>query len=400
MTDLASDPRDGDAPGDAAYPAKPYDAIVVGGGPVGAAAALELHAAGFDLLLLEARSAGLPPTDERPLALSHGSRLILERLGVWEALAPATAITRIHVSQRGRLGRSVLTASDTSLPALGYVVDYAGLVAALDRRLNEMRVPTIYDAKVTSIAHDATTARIEYENDGHAGECYASVVAIADGNAAATGVDVREIDYHQSALTARLAAERPQANTAYERFTPEGPLALLPYGAGYALVWTMEPSRAESLCAAPDHVFVAELQAQFAERLGRFTLLGSRAVHRIVLRSAEHTTAGRAVLIGNAAQTLHPVAGQGFNLGLRDAWELAGEMRRRGAHDKRVIEGYRLRRRIDRAGGIGFTHGLVRLFSNDVLPLALARGAGLMLLDCIPPAKDFVVRRMVFGARG
>ena len=400
MTDLGSDLRDGGVRDDASPLAQRYDAIVVGGGPVGAAAALELHAAGFDLLLLEARSATLPPTDERPLALSHGSRLILERLGVWEALAPATAITRIHVSQSGRLGRSILSASESGLPALGYVVDYAGLVAALDRRLNEVRVPTIYNAKVTSIAHDATTARIEYESAALAGECYASIVAIADGNAAATGVDVRETDYHQSALTARLTVERPQAHTAYERFTPEGPLALLPYGPGYALVWTMPPARAESLCVAPDAVFTAELQARFGERLGRFTTLGARAVHRIVLRTAEQTTAGRAVLIGNAAQTLHPVAGQGFNLGLRDAWELAGEMRQRGVRDPRVIERYRLRRRIDRAGGIAFTHGLVRLFSNDVSPLALARGAGLMLLDCIPPAKDFVVRRMVFGARG
>ena len=399
MTDSGSRRLRG-VPDEPAHPAKHYDAIVVGGGPVGAAAALELHAAGFDLLLLEARAAALAPTDERPLALSHGSRLILERLGVWEALVPATEIARIHVSQRGRLGRSVLTAAESGLPALGYVVDYAGLVSVLDRTLGEMRVPTLYNARVTSIAHDADSARLEYENEGRSGECYASIVVIADGNAAATGVGVRETDYHQSALTARVTAERPQAHTAYERFTPDGPLALLPYERGYALVWTMQPERAEALCAAPVEVFLAELQAQFGERLGRFTTLGSRAVHRVVLRTAEHTTAGRAVLIGNAAQTLHPVAGQGFNLGLRDAWELAGEMRRRGVHDKSVIDGYRLRRRIDRGGGIAFTHGLVRLFSNDVLPLALARGAGLMLLDCVPPAKDFVVRRMVFGARG
>lgn len=399
MTDSGETPGD-DPHREAADSAKHYDAIVVGGGPVGAAAALELHDAGFDILLLEARAAAVTPKDERPLALSHGSRLILERLGVWESLSPASAIARIHVSQRGRLGRSVLTASESGLPALGYVVDYAGLVAVLDRRLKEVRVPTLYSARVTSLAHDASSARLEYESQGLAGECYASIVAIADGNAAATGVDVRETDYQQSALTARVSGERPQPNTAFERFTPEGPLALLPYESGYALVWTMQPERAESLCAAPGDFFLAQLQAQFGERLGCFNTLGSRASHRIVLRSAERITAGRAVLIGNAAQTLHPVAGQGFNLGLRDAWELAGEMRRRGARDRAVTDAYRLRRRIDRGGGIAFTHGLVKLFSNDVLPLAVARGAGLMLLDCMPPVKDFVVRRMVFGARG
>jgi len=377
-----------------------FDAVVIGAGPVGAAAALELHAAGFGVLLIEARAVGTVVSDERPLALSYGSRLILERLGAWDALAPATAIARIHVSQRGRFGRAVLSASEASLPALGYVVDYAGLVSALDRRLGDTGVRSLRGARVTSVAHGETSARLEYETDDGAGECYASVVVIADGNAAATGVEVRVIDYGQSALTARVETERPHAHTAYERFTPEGPLALLPYGSSYAVVWTTTPERAQSLCAAQPDDFLTALREWFGERAGRFTKVASRAVHRVALRTAEHTTAGRAVLIGNAAQALHPVAGQGFNLGLRDAWELARELRRRGVDDRKVVEEYRVRRRIDRAGGIAFTHALVGIFSNDWPPLALARGAALSLLDCMPPAKDFVVRRMVFGARG
>ena len=377
-----------------------YDAVVIGGGPVGAAAALELQAAGFNLLLIEARAAAALSTDARPLALSYGSRLILERLDVWEALAPATAIQRIHVSHRGRIGRAVLTAAEAGLPALGYVVDYAGLVFALERRLEEMRVPTMRGARVTSMAHDAASARLEYESPGGAGECYASLVIIADGNAEAAGIEVRVTDYGQCALTARVTTERPHAHTAYERFTPEGPLALLPSGDGYALVWTTTPERADWLCAASAEVFLTELHARFGERLGRFTHVGPRASHRVSLRTAQHISAGRAVLIGNAAQALHPVAGQGFNLGLRDAWELASEMRRRGVHDQGLMESYRLRRRIDRAGGIAFTHTLNTIFSNDWLPVALARGAGLTFLDCAPPVKDFVVRRMVFGARG
>jgi 2-octaprenyl-6-methoxyphenol hydroxylase len=377
-----------------------FDAVVIGGGPVGAAAALELHAAGFGVLLIEARAAATPASDERPLALSYGSRLILERLGIWDALAPATAIARIHVSQRGRFGRAVLSATEASLPALGYVVDYAGLVSVLDGKCQDTRVPSLRGARVTSIAHGETSARLEYETPHGASECYASVVVIADGDAAATGTDVRVTDYGQSAVTARVDTDRHHAHTAYERFTPEGPLALLPYHRSYAVVWTTTPERAQWLCGAPPDVFLSALRERFGERVGRFTSVGARASHRVALRTAEHTTAGRAVLIGNAAQALHPVAGQGFNLGLRDAWELAQELRRRGVDDRRLTEEYRLRRRVDRAGAIAFTHALVEIFSNDWPPLALARGAALTLLDCVPPAKDFVVRRMVFGARG
>jgi 2-octaprenyl-6-methoxyphenol hydroxylase len=377
-----------------------YDAVVIGGGPVGAAAALELHAAGFDILLVESRAAGTTSDDLRPLALSDGSRLILDRLGVWEALAPATAIERIHISHRGRFGRAVFTAAEARLPALGYVVDYRGLVRALEHAVAAAGVPVLRGANVTSIAHDATSARLELDSASGPGECFASLVVVADGNAASTGVEVHVTDYGQSVVTARIAADRPHAHTAYERFTKDGPLALLPYESGYALVWTVEQRDAQALCdAAPAH-FLAQLQECFGERAGRFTTVSSRAVHRISLRVAERTTAGRAVLIGNAAQALHPVAGQGFNLGLRDAWELASVARDHGVRSGALLERYRARRRIDRTGGIAFTHALVKLFSNDWLPLAAARGVGLTLLDSLPPAKDFVVRRMVYGARG
>lgn len=377
-----------------------YDAVVTGGGPVGAAAALELHAAGLRVLLIESRESAAPAPGFRPLALSHGSRLILERLGVWAALAPATEIARIHISQRGRFGRTVLRAADARLSALGYVTDYAALVSCLSRALSDSGVPTLRGARVTSIAHDRTSARIEYDAAAGAGECLASVVAIADGTAEAAGLAVRVIDYGQSALTARVDADIPHAHTAYERFTPEGPVALLPYERGYALVWTSAPERAESLCSAPPADFLERLQQHFGDRAGRFTAISARAAQPLTLRVAEETICGRAALIGNAAQALHPVAGQGFNLGLRDAWELAAAIRQRGAHDEALLQAYRARRRIDRTGGVAFTHALVKVFSNDNFPLALARGAGLALLDCLPPARNFVVRRMVFGPRG
>jgi len=378
-----------------------FDCVVIGGGPVGAAAALELDAAGLRVLLIESRETAAPIAgDTRPLALSYGSRLILERLGVWDALAAATPIERIHISHRGRFGRAVLTAAEAELPALGYVLDYGTLTTALDDAIASRGLRTLRGARVTSIAHDRTSARIEFATAQGPGACFASVVAVADGTADTAGVEVRVVDYGQSAVSARVETDRGHSRTAYERFTSEGPLALLPHGGGYAVVWTTPAEHAQRMCDATPAAFLAELQERFGERAGRFTAVSARAAHRVALRVAERTTSGRAALIGNSAQALHPVAGQGFNLGLRDAWELAGEIRKRGPGDEALLLAYGARRRIDRTGAVAFTHALVKVFSNDWLPLGLARGAGLTLLDSLPPAKNFVVRRMIFGSRG
>ena len=383
---------------------KPYDVAVIGAGPVGAAAALELGAAGLRVLLLEAREALASPRDNRPLALSYGSRLILERLGLASAIASATPIERIHVSHCGRFGRTLLTAAETGVPALGYVLDYSRLAAALDAAVADAEqrgsVVTVRGARVVSIAHEPASAHITFETARGPADSFAAVVAVADGGAEAAGVDVRVVQYGQSALAARVTIDRPHDYTAYERFTSEGPLALLPYGSGYALVWVASPERAARLCDLPAADFLAELRDTFGERVGRFISVEQRAVHPVALRIAERTTSGRAALIGNSAQALHPVAGQGLNLGLRDAWELAREIRKRGPHDPALLQAYAARRRIDRAGGIAFTHALVKIFSTDSLLLGFARGIGLTLLDNLPPAKDFLIRRMIFGSRG
>lgn len=376
------------------------DCVVIGGGPVGAAAALELARADLRVMLIEAGT-GVPAAAEtRPLALSYGSRLILERLAVWKALEAATPIERIHISHRGKFGRTVLTAAEAELPALGYVLDYGTLVSALDDAIAGSAVRVLRGTQVTSVAHDATSARVELDTAEGPDECFASVVAVADGTAETAGIEARVVDYGQSAVSARVETDPGHAHTAYERFTPEGPLALLPRGDGYAVVWTTTPEHAQRLCDATPAEFLAELQECFGERAGRFTAVSARAAHRVALRIAERTVSGRAALIGNSAQALHPVAGQGFNLGLRDAWELAAEIRRRGPRDEALLRAYGARRRVDRTGAVAFTHALVKVFSNDSLPLGIARGAGLTLLDCFAPAKDFVVRRMVFGSRG
>ena len=343
-----------------------FDVVVIGSGPVGAALALTLHAAGINTLLLEAREGAAPRGSLRPLALSHGSRLILERIGVWSALDAPTPIENIHVSQRGRFGRTLLSRDEAALPALGYVTDYARLVESFDTEVARRGVNALRGARVTAVSHDPSSAHVEYTSAAGTSDCIASLVAIADGNALTADVDVSTTDYGQSAVTATVEIDRPHRHTAYERFTPEGPLALLPFG----------------------------------ERAGRFTRVDSRAAQHLTLRVAERIASGRAVLIGNAAQALHPVAGQGFNLGLRDAWELATEVKRRGAADEALPRAYAARRRSDRNGGIAFTDALVRIFSNDFARLGAARGAGLALLDNLPPAKSFVVRRMIFGTRG
>jgi 2-octaprenyl-6-methoxyphenol hydroxylase len=380
------------------------DVAVVGAGPVGAAAALELAFAGLEVLLVEAREAGTTVVDSRPLALSHGSRLILDRLGVWNTLDDVTPIDRIHISQRGGFGRAVFTATEAELPALGYVLDYPGLAAALGvaiaRAESAGKLRTLRGARVNSIAHEPRSAHLEIETPSGLQDCTASVVAVADGSAEAAGVDVRVVDYGQVALTARVEADIGRTGTAYERFTHQGPLALLPFGSGYALVWVMVPQRADELCSAAAGSFLAALQDCFGDRAGRFVRVHGRTAHPVLLRVAEHATTGRAALIGNSAQALHPVAGQGLNLGLRDAWELATEIRKRGAGDAALLQAYRARRRVDRLGGITLTHSLVKIFSNSSRPLGLARGIGLMLLDNLPPAKHFFVRRMIFGARG
>lgn len=376
------------------------DVVVIGGGPVGAALALEAARKRLSVQVLESREAGVRVSDTRPLALSYGSRLILERSGVWPELDPATPIERIHISQRGGFGRVEMTADEAGLPALGYVVDYAGLLARLDEALERSPVSVVRGARVRSIAHDVQNARVEFEGDGGVSESIASVVALADGSAGGADVGVRTLEYGQVAITARLQMARPHERTAYERFTPEGPLALLPFGSDYALVWTLAPQRGEALCAAPDATFLAALQDAFGDRAGRFLAVCDRRLHPLALRVSERSTVGRMALVGNASQSLHPVAGQGFNLGLRDAWELAREIARRGAESPDVLAAYARSRRIDRTAGVAFTDSVARIFSNDNTALRALRGAGLTALDCVPIAREYVMRRMIFGARG
>ncbi len=374
--------------------------LIVGAGPVGAVCALALAQQGVAAHVIEAQPADAR-ADTRILALSHGSRLILERLGVWALLADATPITRIHVSQRGALGVARLDAGEVGVPALGYVLPYASLTAALKSALAEADIAVDYGVAVDRIESGAQAATV-HAADGRS--LAAPLVVVADGGRGETAPEPKfERNYDQMAVVCEVETELPHANLAYERFTPEGPAALLPKGDGYALVWTARREDAERIALLPDGEFLAALYRHFGGRQGRFLAATPRKTFPLKLAYTGSGAANRVVRIGNAAQTLHPVAGQGFNIGLRDAWELAslcGDTAAAELGGAAMLATYARGRRVDVLGGLGFTDFLVRAFSNDLAPLRHARGLGLLALEALPPLKRFVARRMIFGARG
>jgi 2-octaprenyl-6-methoxyphenol hydroxylase len=374
--------------------------LIVGAGPVGAVCALALQQQGIAARVLEAQPADAR-ADTRTLALSYGSRLILDRLGVWDRIEGATPITRIHISQRGALGVARLSASEVQVPALGYVLPYAALTTVLKQALADAGIAVDYGVAVAGIESDTARATLRTA----AGDTLtAPLVVVADGGRGAKAPDPKiSRDYDQAAVVCDVQTELPHANQAYERFTPEGPAALLPNGDRYALVWTASNADAQRIAALPDTEFLDALYRHFGGRQGRFVAASPRKTFPLKLAYTGSEASDRVVRIGNAAQTLHPVAGQGFNIGLRDAWELAslcGDTPVDEIGSAAMLRAYVRGRRVDVLGGVGFTDFLVRVFSNDIAPLRHARGLGLLALEVFPPLKSFVARRMIFGARG
>jgi 2-octaprenyl-6-methoxyphenol hydroxylase len=363
-----------------------------------------LRDSGFAVVVLEARPDAGRTQDARTLAMSHGSRLILERLGIWPQVEPATPIESIHVSQRGGFGRTVLSAQEAGVPALGYVVRYAALQRAFGKALESERVSLIAGAEVTGMESIADGVVVEYCRQETSNSIAARLLVIADGGASMgshAGAMVKVREYGQDAVVGLVETSQPHGRKAYERFTPDGPIALLPFENRYALVWTATPETADQLAALPAAAFLEKLQQHFGDRAGRFVSLQARARFPLSLRYAEDPVLTRVVMLGNAAQALHPIAGQGFNLGLRDAWELGEVLLRQGTPDpgrEECLSGYRAMRRPDRLRGIALTHSLVKIFSNDVMPLRVARGAALSLLELVPPVKRAFMQRMIFGA--
>lgn len=382
-----------------------YDLVIVGGGQVGMALALALRGSGLSVLLLEARDFPAKSDDLRPLALSQGSRLILQRLGVWDTLPAVTPITTIHVSNRGSFGRTVMTAAELRVPALGYVVNHHDVFRAMHTLLDQGDTTRLTGVQVTKPGMAGEYGQITCQCGGTEKQITAKLIVLADGGKLAgqvEGITAHVHDYGQQAVVANLKTVLPQSGTAYERFTADGPIALLPIGEYFAMVWTADPATAQELIRLDEAAFLARLHAHFGDRLGRFVSAGPRSAFPLSLKYVTPVTVHRTVLIGNAAQTLHPVAGQGFNLGLRDAWELSCEILAapEEAGKPGMLARYRDKRRLDSTGGRIFTDSLVRLFSARDGVLQGVLGLGLNVLGCLPPARRFVARRMMFGARG
>jgi len=380
------------------------DVVIVGAGPVGATLALALAESELDVVVLDARAPGETLRGDRSLALSHGARLIMERIGIWGALTDAaeavTPITSIDISQAGGFGSMQLAAAEQGVPALGYVVSYRALQRALDAALSRSRVAVRHRMTVKEVGGTPAYAAVAMENS-EVEPLLARLAAVADGTGASVaGIARRRHDYEQVAIVARVWTAMPHSGLAYERFTPDGPVALLPEDDHYGLVWTATPARAEALQAIDDRLFLAELAQRFANRGVVFRKVGERRAFPLALEFATEPAGARTVVLGNAAQTLHPVAGQGFNVGLRDAWELAQivlDTPRDAIGDRAMLERYVRARRTDRIAGIAFTHGLVGIFGNDVALVRWPRGLALTLLGAMPAAKRVFARAMLFG---
>lgn len=391
-------------------PDKPENILIIGGGPVGATLALALQQQGISSTVLEARAQGAAHADQRALALSYGSRMILQRLGVWEALSPlATAINTIHVSQRGSLGRTRLRAEDYGQAALGYVLSYGALSRALDHALaRSQEIRVVYEAEVTRIDTAQESAMITFKigvNENTSVQEQSALLAVlADGGnslAQVPGLRREVRDYGHSALVARVSTELQHDHIAYERFTPDGPVALLPNGADFSLVWTGKNDYIADLLQISDSEFLEKLHEHFGDRVGAFLMVSPRASFPLRLAYLDPAAIPHLAVIGNAAQTMHPVAGQGFNIGLRDAWELAAAIAEHAPQEwgsKTMLQRYRTARRADTRGGLLFTDFLANVFSNDLVGLSPMRAAGLGLLDIVKPFKQRLVGKMSFGA--
>jgi 2-octaprenyl-6-methoxyphenol hydroxylase len=385
-----------------------FDIAIVGGGMVGASLAAALAPLGLKLALIEAvahDSATQPSFDERTTALSNGSRRILETLGVWPGVQPlATPIRKIHVSDQGRFGFARIDAAEQGLTAMGYVVPNRALGSALWSRLRaSANVDVFCPAEVSHVAAGEHAVRLEITQDGVATALDTQLVVAADGVQSAVrgafGVDAESRDYEQTAVITTVLPQRFHDGVAYERFTGSGPLALLPLEGGRcALVLTLSTATAASAMAWSDQEFLAEVQRRFGFRLGRFLKVGRRTAYPLSLTRAARTSAGRCVIVGNAAQGLHPVAGMGFNLGLRDVASLAeliAERRHAPGFDAgaaSLLAEYDAWRAADRGGVIAFTDGLVRMFASPSSVVQRLRNVGLLAFDLLPPAKAALSR--------
>jgi 2-octaprenyl-6-methoxyphenol hydroxylase len=395
-----------------------YDVVVVGAGMVGASLALALaHNQEVPLRLLLVEASALhtssspvqPGFDARSTVLSAGTVSYFRELGLWNALASAaTPIERIHVSDQGRFGSVRLDAADEGVDALGHVVENAELGRALNAAL--LAAPSLELCAPVAVAHvlpEAGGMRLQLKSAEGASTVTASLVVLAEGGRSALpsqlGIAHRNESYGQSAVIANVAISNPHRHVAYERFTPKGPMALLPLATRdgvhrAALVWTHPEPDVQDILALDDAAFLARLQRDFGGRVGTFTRVGKRAAYKLALQVADEQVRPGLVLLGNSAHSLHPVAGQGFNLALRDTMALARNIRESiqlaqspGAFAR--LQQYLEAVRQDQSHTIAFSDYMTRLFSTGNRALSLVRQFGMASIDLVPPLKNQLARQ-------
>ena len=380
-----------------------FDIAIQGGGPVGLACAAwclqKFPEAKIALLDRNpADDAELTASDSRGIALSHGSKLLLDTIDAWPA--ECADIHRVHVSQAGRFGRALMTREELGQDALGHIIRYRDIHLTLRKALR-------------AIQKNSPHFIWEHINaDTDISSIQAKCVVHAEGGLFKTQDWVESgRDYEQSALVGLVEVENAAPHQAWERFTSEGPLAVLPSHYGHNtlnLVWCGSPTSSKSRLELSDSDFLKSLQAEFGSRIGQFIKVQDRRLYELGLNYRKEITQGNEVWIGNAAQTLHPVAGQGLNLGLRDAYLLAEKLstlfskpedQKTSLAIETALQDYAKSRKVDRSATIGLTYFMARIFTSNLLPIVIGRGLALSALQWLPPVKTALARQMMFGRR-
>jgi 2-octaprenyl-6-methoxyphenol hydroxylase len=390
-----------------------YDLLIVGGGLAGNCLALALKNSGLKIAIVETNTREqllASPSGDRALALAAGTVNMLDNLGIWQGVSHiAMPIKQIHVSDRGHFGKTRLSAHKEKVDALGYVITARAIETHVAKLINQANIELICPARVAGLMSGNDEVGVSLKKGPESYSVTAKLLVGADGGNSSIRklLDITQqvTDYGQTALVTTVRSTLPNKNAAYERFTASGPLALLPVGTYHSsVVWTKTTEDAEALMVGNDADFLAELQHCFGYRLGELTLTEPKRAFPLTLIRAEKMVSGRAVIIGNAVHQLHPVAGQGFNLGLRDVVQLAEQLTTQQRLNKDIgaadfLKAYAISRQKDHDRTILFTDNLVRIFSNDWLFVAAARNIGLALLDQLPLAKT-VLARHAMGLSG
>jgi 2-octaprenyl-6-methoxyphenol hydroxylase len=389
-----------------------FDIIIIGGGMVGASLARALAGCGLQIAVVEAwplDSVRQPSYDDRAIALAYGSRLILQGIGVWEGLqAAAEPIRHIHVSDRGHFGFTRLEADEMEADALGYVATGHALGEALLQGLDAVPNVTLFcpaSLERFRITEQSVEVDLLVGADKESRSLSGRLLVAADGTRSAIreqlGIGVDAWAYGQTAVISNLTPGVTPNGTAFERFTDAGPMAMLPLTKGrYGMVWTLADEMVEEVLALDDSAFLQRVQERFGYRLGRFQKTGAHVTYPLKLIRAKEHVRHRVALIGNAAHAVHPITGQGFNLGIRDVAVLADLLHDAFHQDgdigsMGVLEHYARWRHRDQQAVALMTDGLVRLFTNPLLPVRCARNLGLLGLDLLPPAKRLLTRQFM-----